>query len=145
MRLTYLPMYGHSQCPHCENDFDLASASPTFAEAFCGDVLLYVMCSKCHEPFQRAEATQRKLMSNKCFVNVKLYQHDSKGSRKPWAVTTALTMLLNGDDLVRAIERGAGLSKLHYLGILNGEYDITQYHSADFQSAVWGKAHRGSP
>jgi len=145
MRLSYLPEYGHGQCPHCQQDFDLAGACPTFAEAFCGDVLLYVMCSMCQEQFQRSEAAERKLMSNKCFVNVKLHLHDSKGSRKPWAVTTALTMLLNSDDLVRAIERGTGLSKLHYLGILNGEYVITQYHSADFQSAVWGKAHRGSP
>lgn len=44
MSLSYLPDYGHGQCPHCAQDFDLAIASPTFAETICGDVLLYVMC-----------------------------------------------------------------------------------------------------
>ena len=143
MNLSYLPEFGHCQCPHCEQDFDLATASPTFAEAFCSDVLLYVMCSLCHEQFQRAEGDLRKLMSNKCFVNVKLHQDDSKGNRIPWAVTTELTLFLNGDDLVGAIERGTGLSKAHYLGILNGECDIIQFSSAGIRSVVNGQAHRG--
>jgi len=85
MRLTYLPMYGHGQCPHCENDFDLATAIPTFAEAFCGDVLLYVMCSKCHEPFQRAEAAERRCSRESgCIMKSFSKSSVSVAAQSPW-------------------------------------------------------------
>jgi len=143
MKTPHLPEYGHRLCPHCERDFSLYPANPTFGESLCGDVVLYVMCSGCHEQFQMADDDQRKLMSDKCFVSAKLHQHDSNGNRVLWAVTTNLTLFLNGDDLVCAIENGAGLTKQHYFSILSGECDIIQFSSAGIRSVVKGQVHRG--
>ena len=34
MTLAHFPAYGHAFCPHCEAEFDLAQAAPTFGERF---------------------------------------------------------------------------------------------------------------
>jgi hypothetical protein len=145
MRTASQLEYGHCQCPHCEREFNLANSVPTFGESLCGDVLVYVMCSRCHEHYQEADPEGRKVMSNKCFVNAKLHQRDANGNRIPWAVTTALTLFLNGDDLVCAIEEGLNLSEQQYFGILNGECDVLQISSKGVRSIVKGHAHRVFP
>ena len=85
--LAYFPVYGHALCPHCEAEFDLAQAAPTFGERFRKEVILYVMCPSCASHFNRRGPHTQKKMMNKCFCNVKLRQLNPDGSQIPWAVT----------------------------------------------------------
>ena len=63
-------------------------------------------------------------MSNSCFVNFKFHGRSDDDQVAPWAVTTSLTLALNGDDLIRAIEDGHGLSPDKYFEICANEKTI---------------------
>ena len=122
--LVYQSPYGHACCPHCIAVFDLNAATPTFLEkAPHNDIIVYIMCPECHAAFQ-AGGADRKSMSDKCFINFKLTGIDSDGDVYPWAITTMLTLELNGFDPVAAIENGHGLTREQYFGICAGKYDI---------------------
>ena len=124
MKRSYLPRYGHTCCPHCKSEFDLAEAKPTFLEkAPHNDIIVYIMCPECHAAFQ-AGGADRKSMSDKCFINFKLNSIDSEGAVYPWAITTMLTMELNDFDLVAASENGHGLTSDQYFGICAGKYEV---------------------
>lgn len=125
MKRSYLPRYGHACCPHCQSEFDLAAAKPTFLEqAPHKDVVVYIMCPECHAGYQAGDGVARKSMSDKCFINFKLNSIDSEGAVYPWAITTMLTMELNDFDLVAASENGHGLTSDQYFGICAGRYEI---------------------
>ena len=124
MKRSYLPRYGHACCPHCKSEFDLAEAKPTFLEkAPHNDIIVYIMCPECHAAFQ-AGGADRKSMSDKCFINFKQKSIDPEGAIYPWAITTMLTMELNGFDLVAASENGHGLTSDQYFGICAGKYEV---------------------
>ena len=121
---VYQSPYGHACCPHCKSEFDLAAAEPTFLEkAPHNDIIVYIMCPECHAAFQ-AGGADRKSMSDKCFINFKLTGIDSDGDVYPWAITTRLTLELNGFDPVAAIENGHGLTREQYFGICSGTHDL---------------------
>ena len=125
MKRSYLPRYGHACCPHCESEFDLAAAKPTFLEqAPHKDVVVYIMCPECHAGYQAGDGVARKSMSDKCFINFKLNSIDSEGAVYPWAITTMLTLELNGFDPVAAIENGHGLTREQYFGICSGTHEL---------------------
>jgi hypothetical protein len=63
-------------------------------------------------------------MSNSCFVNFKVHGRSDDDRVAPWAVTTSLTLALNDDDLIRAIEDGHGLSHDKYFEICASENTI---------------------
>jgi hypothetical protein len=125
MKPSYIPRHGHACCPHCKSEFDLAAALPTFLEkAPHKDIVVYIMCPKCHAAYQTAgDGVKRKSMSDKCFINFKLKSFDSEGAVYPWAITTMLTMELNDFDPVAAIENGHGLTREQYFGICSGTYE----------------------
>jgi hypothetical protein len=125
MNYTHLPPYGHAMCPHCRTEFDLTGAQPSFVEK-CphNDYLLYVMCPKCAKQFQHGSSQEQKAMSNSCFVNFKVRGRSADGRVEPWAVTTSLTLALNGEDLIHAIEDGHGLSPDKYFEIFASENTI---------------------
>ena len=118
--LAYFPVYGHAFCPHCEAEFDLAQAAPTFGERFRKEVILYVMCPSCASHFNRRGPSAQKQMMNKCFCNVKPRQLNPDGSQIPWAVTTFFTLAINHGNLVSAIENGTGLTHELYQGLIDG-------------------------
>ena len=124
MKRSYLPRYGHACCPHCKSEFDLAEAKPTFLEkAPHNDIIVYIMCPECHAAFQ-AGGADRKSMSDKCFINFKQKSIDPNGAIYPGAITTMLTMELNGFDPVASIENGHGLTREQYFGICSGTHDL---------------------
>jgi hypothetical protein len=112
-------------CPHCRTEFDLTGAEPSFVEK-CphNDYLLYVMCPKCAKQFQHGSSQEQKAMSNSCFVNFKVHGRSDDDFVAPWAVTTSLTLALNDDDLIRAIEDGHGLSTDKYFEICTNQNTI---------------------
>ena len=122
--LAYFPVYGHAFCPHCEAEFDLAQAAPTFGERFRKEVILYVMCPSCASHFNRRGPLAQKRMMNKCFCNVKLRPFNPDGSRIAWAVTTHFTLAINHGNLVAAIEDGTGLTNELYQGLIDGTHTI---------------------
>lgn len=125
MNYTHIPPYGHAMCPHCRTEFDLIGVQPSFVEK-CphNDYLLYVMCPQCAKQFQLGSSQEQKAMSNSCFVNFKVHGRSDANRVAPWAVTTSLTLALNGDDLIRAIEAGHGLSTDKYFEICANENTI---------------------
>lgn len=125
--LAHLPSYGHALCPHCEVDFDLTQAAPTFGEPFRKEVLLYVMCPLCASHFSRCGHLVQKEMMNKCFVNVKLRGLNPDGSRIAWALTTLFTLEINHGDLVAAIENGTGLTRKLYQGLVDGTHILAVF------------------
>jgi hypothetical protein len=121
MKHAYLPEYGHARCPHCLEDFDLSTATPTFREAWpSGDVGIYIMCPPCHGRFHAGCASRRKGMAKLCSTHFKLQHADSKGNPYPWAVATALGLTLVGGDLVRLSEHGPGVNLSMYERIRDG-------------------------
>jgi hypothetical protein len=125
MNPTLTPSYGHAFCPHCTSEFDLAAAMPTFFEkAPHNDIVVYIMCTKCHVAYQAAGDTDRKSMNNKCFINFKQKSIAPDGAIYPWAITTMLTMELNDFEPVAAIENGHGLTYELYFGICAGMHDL---------------------
>jgi hypothetical protein len=82
------------------------------------------MCPKCAKQFQHGSSQEQKAMSNSCFVNFKVYGRSDDDRVAPWAVTTSLTLALNGDDLNHAIEDGHGLSPDKYFEICDSENSI---------------------
>ena len=125
MNRSYLPRYGHACCPHCESEFDLVDAVPTVAEKLPhNDKMIYMMCPFCHAAFQTADKASRKSMANQCSINFKRTGINSNGAVYPWAITTMLTLELNGFDPVAAIENGHGLTREQYFGICAGKYEV---------------------
>ena len=125
MKWAYLPPYGHACCPHCHKEFNLALAEPTFLEkAPHNDTLVYVMCPECRAAFQRGGNGDRKVMSDACFVNLKLRCIAENGGRIPFAVTSTLTLALNGGCITSAIENGHGLTESEYFLICAREYEV---------------------
>ena len=123
--LVYQSPYGHACCPHCIAVFDLNAATPTFLEkAPYNDIVVYIMCPKCHAAYQAGDGLSRKSMNNKCFINFKQKSIDPEGAIYPWAITTMLTMELNGFDPVASIENGHGLTREQYFGICSGTHDL---------------------
>jgi hypothetical protein len=125
MNYSHLPPYGHAMCPHCCTEFDLTGAQPSFVEK-CphNDYLVYVMCPKCAKQFRHGSSQEQKAMSNSCFVNFKVHGRSDSDRVVPWAVTTSLTLALNDDDFIRAIEDGHGLSPDKYFEICASEKTI---------------------
>jgi len=119
-----LPDYGHALCPHCSADFDLSQATPSFGEKHHQEALLYVLCPSCAKQFSRYNSQVRGQMMNQCFYNLKSNQFNSDGSRIPWALTTFFTLLINNQNLVSAIENGAGFSRELYQGLVDGTHTI---------------------
>ena len=125
MNYTHLPPYGHAMCPHCRTEFDLTGSQPSFTEKLPhNDYMLYVMCPPCAKQFRNGSSHEQKAMSNSCFVNFKVHGRSADGRITPWAVTTTLTLALNNDDLIRAIEEGHGLSPEKYFEICASEKSI---------------------
>ncbi len=122
-------------CPNCSQEFDLAGVSPSIRERVGNETLLYALCRPCNGQYSKGKEAKRRSISNMCFVNVKLRQRDSDGNLKPWAVTTALTLLLHRGDFGSAFNHGAGVPRDVYLGILNGQYRVDQW--------AWGEHRRG--
>lgn len=124
MMNTYakLPAYGHALCPHCSADFDLSQATPTFGEKNHQEALLYVMCPSCAKQFSRCNYQVRGQMMNKCFFNAKCNQFNPDGSSIIWGLTTFFTLLINNNNLVSAVENGAGLTKELYQGLVDGTH-----------------------
>lgn len=113
-----LPSYGRAYCPHCTSEFDLSFATPAFKEkAPHNDILIYLMCQKCHQNFATTTEKNRRLMMNTCFRNFKSSKMNSRGHLPPWSITTTLTLSLNGYDYVAAHEHGHGLSQEEYFKI----------------------------
>lgn len=126
MKWSYIPPYGHACCPHCRQEFNLEKAKPTFQEkAPHNDALLYVMCPDCHTAFQNGNERKRKQMGDVCFVNVKLCGGSSEGGMLPFAITSTLTLALNGWNLPEAIENGHGLTRAEYFSICSHEYEVS--------------------
>lgn len=118
MNWSYPPPYGNAFCCHCCQQFDLTFAKPTFAEkAPHNDAIVYVMCPDCHKKHANGTKQQRKAMSNECFVNVKLRGFSHDGRRYPFACTTIVTLLLNDDCLIAAIENGHDLTYSEYFAL----------------------------
>lgn len=125
MKFSLTPAYGHAFCPHCTSEFDLALAKPAVKEKLPhNDSLLYLMCQDCYEKFDKADAIDRKAMSNLCFINAKLTKVNPDGSRRAWAITTTLTLALNGYDIVNAHEKGLCLSRKEYFAICERKYEV---------------------
>jgi hypothetical protein len=124
MKLSYLPPYGHACCPRCKIEFGLASAAPTFLKRVpYNDTAVFFMCPKCHAEYQTASRYLRISMTSTCFANVKPTEVRTD-SRYPWAITTILTLSLNGFDAVAAVENGHCLTRKQYLDICSGAYDF---------------------
>ena len=125
MKYTHLPAYGHAMCPRCRTEFDLNGSLPSFKEKLPhNDYALYVMCPQCAKGYRQGSSQEQKAMSNSCFVNFKVNGRSADNQIAPWAVTTTLTLALNGDDLIRAIEDGHGLSRDQYLKMCSSENTI---------------------
>jgi hypothetical protein len=125
MKWAYLPQFGHACCPHCRSEFNLKGASPTFGEkAPHNDTLVYVMCPGCHTAFERGGTSDRKGMSDACFVNFKLRGVAENGGKIPFAVTSTLTLALNDWCITSAIENGHGLARSEYLSVCSREYEV---------------------
>ena len=125
MTLAQLPPYGHALCPHCEAEFDLAQAAPTFGERFRKEVILYVMCPACASHLNRCGPHTQKKMMNKRLCNMKLRQLNPDGSQIPWTVTTHFSLAINHENLVAAIEDGTGLTHELYQGLIDGTHTLT--------------------
>ncbi len=125
MKHSYIAPYGHACCPNCKSEFDLVDAVPTVAEKLPhNDKMIYMMCPFCHAAFQTADMASRKSMANQCYINFKRTGINSNGAVYPWAITTMLTLELNGFDPVAAIENGHGLTSDQYFGICAGRYEV---------------------
>ena len=125
MMASYIPRYGHACCPNCKSEFDLVDAVPTVVEKLPhNDTLIYMMCPVCHVDYQAADKASRKSMANQCFINFKTTGINSNGAVYPWAITTMLTLELNGFDPAAAIENGHGLTREQYFGICSGTHDF---------------------
>jgi hypothetical protein len=117
---------GHAYCPNCHNEFNLNGALPTFGEkAPHNDTLVYVMCPECHAAFQSGGNSDRKVMSDACFVNFKLRGISKNGRRIPFAVTTTLTLALNDWCITSAIQNGHGLTESEYFLICSRQWQVT--------------------
>lgn len=124
MKHAYLPEYGHARCPHCEFDFDLAKATPTFRESWPeGETGIYILCSPCHRKFSAANKAGRQRIARTCFRRVKTCRTD--GKQLPWAVVTELALWLVNGDLVRLWEDGVPVPLSIYEGIRAGKYVVT--------------------
>jgi hypothetical protein len=88
------------------------------------DTIVYMLCPECHAAYQVASLPNRKYMQNKCFTNFKIRGIKSDGSIQPWAITTTLTLELNGFDPVAASENGHGLTSEIYLGVCKGTHEL---------------------
>jgi hypothetical protein len=127
MKFSYSPPYGYACCPCCAAEFNLAEAVPTMLEkAPHNDTFVYMMCPKCHAAYEVADEPNRKSMQNTCFTNFKITGVKPDGSIHPWAITTTLTLELNGLDPVAASENGHGLTREHYFGICSGTHDLVE-------------------
>jgi len=82
------------------------------------------MCPDSNRRFEKAKAKERKEMMNACFLNVKLTKLNSDGCLPAWAVTTTLTLALNGNDYISAHEKGHGLSRKAYFSICSRNYKV---------------------
>jgi len=128
MKFSYLPKYGQACCPNCKAEFDLAAAKPTFLEkAPHNDVIVYIMCPKCHAEHQAGDWAKCKSMHDSCFINFKQKSIDADGAVYPWAITTMLTMEINNFEPVAAIENGHGMSRELYFGICSGTHDFVVF------------------
>ena len=88
------------------------------------DTIVYMMCPECHAAYAVADGSIRKSMQNKCFTNFKIDGVKPDGSTHPWAITTTLTLELNGFDPVAASENGHGLTLDLYFGVCSGTHDL---------------------
>ncbi len=118
MDWSYIPPEGKACCPHCSSEFDLASGRPTFGEKLPhNDIFVYVMCPDCHADFEVGDPLTRKQMSNACFINIKVHGFSKSGDFYPYAVTTELTIALNGGSIAEAIWNGHDLTAAEYFSI----------------------------
>ena len=125
--MKYFPVtrYGHCFCPYCQTEFDVSDAELTFAAPLpLNDVLIFVLCRDCHRNFKTGTEQKRKDIGNASFVNVKQTSLCNDEPIPAWAMTTALTLELNGNDLVSAFENGHGLTWDQYFGICSGSYRV---------------------
>ena len=126
MRHFPVPKDGQRLCPHCEVEFNVSGAELTFAAPLPhNDVLIFVLCRDCHCKFKACSGKKRKDMGNASFVNVKQTSLCTDALLPAWAMTTGLTLELNGDDLVSAFENGHGLTREQYFSICSGSYSVT--------------------
>jgi len=126
--MNYFPVtrYGHCFCPYCQTEFDVSVAELTFAAPLPhNDVLIFVLCRDCHRNFKTGTEQKRKHIGNASFVNVKQTSLYDDEPIPAWAMTTALTLELNGNDLVSAFENGHGLTREQYFSICSGSYAVT--------------------
>jgi hypothetical protein len=117
----------HYLCPHCKKQFDLSAAKPTFGEkTHLADTLIYILCPTCANLFSHADTNQRNVMMVRCFRNVKTVGLEN-GVLQDWAVTTLLTLEINGRDIVAAKAKGLKLSKKEYLKICSTDFDLVTF------------------
>ena len=137
--LARLPVYGHAFCPHCEAEFDLAQAAPTFGERFRKEVILYVMCPSCASHFnRRGPHTQNKMMMNKCFCNVTgllIIDSDSLdklGLSDMNSYATALEKLVGAADWVLSPSASSGITYKGETGPTRGIHAFLFIENAAF-------------
>ena len=117
--------YGHKFCPNCKLKFQLQSAVPVFKEqAPHNDTIVYFMCRNCAHQFNSVDSAGKKAMMNQCFKNFKGTPANSDGNFPEWAITTTLTIALNGYDFFHALEYGHQLNQRDYFAICARDYEV---------------------
>lgn len=117
MKKYQIPPYGHAYCPNCKSQFLLQTGTLGFGVRGNGsDYLLCVLCGPCNLKFEDCTPDQKRLMASEC--NETVLASEGQREESPfWSLTTAVTLALNGGDLVSAFEKGHGLSDEEYQSI----------------------------
>jgi len=119
------PPYGYGYCPHCTLKFHLTQAVPVFFEhAPHNDILIYLMCRNWSSRFTLIDYAEKRSMMNQCFRNFKNTARNPDGNFPEWAVTTTLTLALNGNNYFQALENGHQLSQSEYFSICARKYEV---------------------